>query len=113
MILKENTYFCHIVGSCQHSYKLDSLKSFSSFSHSGSSGMVFFIPGSSQILPMPITEKRQNSNLPFFQYVSQTSVCSDSTVSTYDLQVRINLADNASKGYAGKKRFGVRKVNLN
>jgi hypothetical protein len=93
MYLKEFSYLCFVDDSRQQIGNTG--KSFSSFfSHSGLPRMAFFIFGSSQILTMPETEKRLNSNFPNFQYVSHTSVSNDLTVSTYDLQVQKTLADN-------------------
>lgn len=92
---QKNIYLCSADFQSQQTVAYPkSLSSF--FSQSGSSGLVFFIPGSSQILTMPETEKGQNSNFPNFQYVSHTSVSNDLTVSTYDLQVKNKrtLAEN-------------------
>jgi hypothetical protein len=86
--LLKNNYLCNVGDFTRQSLHTDTLKSLSSFRAFRFSGEAFFISGSYQILPMPITEKRQNSNLPSFQYFSQKSVSNDLTVSTYDLQVR-------------------------
>jgi len=57
----------------------------------------FFISGSSQILPLPQTEKGLNSNLLKFQYLGKASFSNDLPVSTKDLQTtEFFFAANAS-----------------
>jgi hypothetical protein len=95
MYLKKIIYLCFVGGQRQQIGNTGkSLSNF--FGHSGLLRDGFFMPGSYQILTMPETEIRQNSNFPNFQYVSHTSVSNDLTVSTYDLQVKNKrtLADN-------------------
>lgn len=80
MLLTNFNYLCFVGGLRQQiAY---SLKSFSSFSHSGSSGMVFLLPVLSGFLPSSIQinyEKQSTLKLP---YTLATSASNDLTVST-------------------------------
>jgi len=89
----KNIYLCNVGGFRQiGSHNNTSL---SSFDHSDSFRMVFFISGSSQILPIPQTEKGLNSNLLKFQYLGKASFSNDLPVSTKDLQTTEFFAANA------------------
>ena len=85
------------------------IKVLSNFSHSGSSGMVFFIPGSSQILPVPVSDNWLNSNFINFQYLGKASVSYDRPVSTNDLQTDRIFLPLTHLGCAGKEGLVMKK----
>jgi len=66
----------------------------------------FFIPGSSQILSVPVPDDGLNSNFHNFQYLGKASVSNDQPVSTNDLQTETEtefFLPLTHQGCAGKK----------
>ena len=86
--------------------------SFSELSLLNFLGRLFFITGFIRPLTSLFRLWVKRKSL-MFQYREQASVSNDRPVSTNDLPTQEFLFYNASKGYAGKKRLGLKKVNLN
>ena len=107
--LRPNTLFTFVLSATHRLRIVYFIIVLSIFSQCGSSGLVFFIPGSSQILPVPVSDNWLNSNFINFQYLGKASVSYDRPVSTNDLQTDRIFLPLTHLGCAGKEGLVMKK----